>query len=166
VTTPAARPVRLSVNGEPKSALVEPRVTLVELLRGPLELTGTNVGCEHGVCGACTVLLDGRPVRSCLMLALQADGREVTTIEGLSRGESPLTTLQQAFRDGHGSQCGFCTPGMVLCATALLRETPDPDEDQVRDYLHGNLCRCTGYAQIVESVQLAARRIADGAPGA
>lgn len=150
--------VRVTVNGEPRTALAEPRMTLADLLRGPLELTGTNVGCEHGVCGACTVLVDGRPARSCLMLAVQAEGCAVTTVEGLAPRAGALSTLQEAFREAHGLQCGFCTPGMLLAAKALLAEHPDPDEATIRDHLHGNLCRCTGYQQIVEAVQLAARR--------
>lgn len=146
------------VNGAAVEAVVEPRTTLANLLREHAHLTGTRLGCEHGVCGACTVLVDGRPVRSCLMLAAQADGVEVTTVEGLAPEIGALDPLQEAFRDGHGSQCGFCTSGMLLTATALLAEHPEPDEETVRDYLHGNLCRCTGYQQIVESVLEAAKR--------
>jgi carbon-monoxide dehydrogenase small subunit len=149
-------PVRLTVNGEDRTAMIEPRTTLVDLLRGPLELTGTNVGCEHGVCGACTVLVDSRPVRSCLMLAVQADGCAIETIEGLAPRGGELSALQEAFREAHGLQCGFCTPGILLAAKVMLAEHPDPDEETIRDHLHGNLCRCTGYQQIVEAVQLAA----------
>ncbi len=153
--------VALVVNGQRCVALADARTSLADLLRGPLELTGTNLGCEHGVCGACTVLIDGRPARSCLMLAVAADGCEVMTIEGLAGSSEELTPIQHAFRERHGLQCGFCTPGMLITTRALLEEHPDPDEATIRDYLHGNLCRCTGYQQIVESVQLAARLIAD-----
>ncbi len=153
--------VALVVNGEPRVALAEPRTSLADFIRGPLELTGTNVGCEHGVCGACTVLLDGRPARSCLMLAVAADGCEVMTIEGLAGPSEELTAIQHAFRERHGLQCGFCTPGMLLTTKALLEEHPRPSDETIRDYLHGNLCRCTGYQQIVESVQLAAQLIED-----
>ena len=154
--------VHLTVNGEERTALAEPRTTLADLLRGPLELTGTNLGCEHGVCGACTVLVDDRPARSCLMLAVQADGCAVETVEGLAPRGGDLSVLQQAFREAHGLQCGFCTPGMLLATKALLAEHPDPDEEMIRDHLHGNLCRCTGYQQIVEAVRLAANRTAAG----
>jgi carbon-monoxide dehydrogenase small subunit len=154
---PAAHEVHLHVNGRAASALVPARQTLAELLRETLALSGTNLGCEHGVCGACTVLIDGRPVRSCLMLAAQADGCQVTTVEGLAPAGGELSPLQDAFRQAHGLQCGFCTPGMLIAASALLAEEADPSEQQIRDYLHGNLCRCTGYQQIVEAVALAAR---------
>ncbi len=149
----------LLVNGEECSAAVPARTSLADVLRNELELTGTNLGCEHGVCGACTVLLDGRPARSCLMPAAAAAGFAITTIEGLALPGGERTVIQQAFRDAHGVQCGFCTPGMILTVTALLAEHPEPDEELIRDYLHGNVCRCTGYQQIVESVQLAASRL-------
>jgi aerobic-type carbon monoxide dehydrogenase small subunit (CoxS/CutS family) len=133
-------------------------MTLADFLRHELGLTGTHVGCEHGVCGACTVLVDGASARSCLMLAVQGDGAEVSTVESLAGGEG-LNVLQQAFRDRHGLQCGFCTPGMLMTLTELLRDNPDPSEAQVRDVLSGNLCRCTGYQGIVDAALLAAKRM-------
>ncbi len=139
------------VNGKSVSVTVEPRMTLADCLRQVLRLTGTHLGCEHGVCGACTVLVDGEAVRACLMLAVQAEGRSVTTIEGLSNDDA-LTPLQQSFRKHHALQCGFCTPGMITTAHALLTEEPDCDADRVREVLSGNLCRCTGYISIVEAV--------------
>lgn len=154
--------IRLRVNGEPVSAAVEPRTSLADFVRDQLALSGTNLGCEHGVCGACTVQVEGRPVRSCLMLAAQADGCSVETIEALAPSPDELSPLQEAFRDAHAVQCGFCTPGMLITAAALLKEDPDPSERRIRDYLHGNLCRCTGYQQIVEAVQLAARSGREG----
>ena len=150
------------MNGKAYARDVETRMTLVDFLRHDLDLTGTHVGCEHGVCGACTVLLDGRSVRSCLMLAVQCDGREVTTVEGLAEGEK-LNSLQQAFQDNHGLQCGFCTPGMLMTLTEFLRDHPDPSEAEVRDVLSGNLCRCTGYQAIVAATLDAAKRIREGA---
>jgi carbon-monoxide dehydrogenase small subunit len=153
--------VQLAVNGEPRMAVVEPRLTLADFLREVCHLTGTHLGCEHGVCGACTVLLDGAAVRSCLMFAMQADGAEVTTIEGLSSPDGRLTDIQQAFREAHGLQCGFCTPGFVVSVTALLRDNPNPSDDEIRDGLAGNLCRCTGYQGIVAAVRLAARTRAE-----
>jgi len=146
--------VRVRVNGEEHERTVEVRKTLADFLRGDLALTGTHVGCEHGVCGACTIHLDGEPVRSCLMLAVQADGAEVTTVEGLSR--NGLDFLQEAFWAHHGLQCGFCTPGMLMSAHALLRENPAPSEIEIREALAGNLCRCTGYQNIVEAIENAA----------
>lgn len=143
--------VRLQVNGEPVEVDVEPRLTLADCLRDHLRLTGTHLGCEHGICGSCTVLVDGAAVRSCLMLAVQADGASVVTIEGLSVGDG-LTPLQASFRKHHALQCGFCTPGMIVTAHALLSEEPDCDADRVREVLSGNLCRCTGYISIVEAV--------------
>jgi carbon-monoxide dehydrogenase small subunit len=148
--------VELTVNGERRTATVEPRLTLADYLREGCRLTGTHLGCEHGVCGACTVLLDGAAVRSCLMFAVQANGREVTTVEGLAGTDGELTDVQRAFRDAHGLQCGFCTPGFVVTVTAFLRETPHPTDDEIRDALSGNLCRCTGYQGIVNAVRLAA----------
>ena len=149
--------IALTVNGESRSASTEVRTTLADFLREKLELTGTHLGCEHGVCGACTVLVNGEPVRSCLMLAVQADGTDVVTIEGLADGDT-LHPLQQAFMESFGFQCGFCTPGFVMSALALLRDDPEADETKVREELSGNICRCTGYQSIVEGVLLAARR--------
>jgi len=145
--------VALTVNGERRQVLVEPRKTLADALREDCGLTGTHLGCEHGVCGACTVLLDGAAVRSCLMFAVQADGAEVTTIEGLSPTDGTLSPLQEAFRQCHGLQCGFCTPGFIVSATAFLRDHPSPTEDELREGLSGNLCRCTGYQGILAAVR-------------
>ena len=142
---------QFKVNGQDVDVDVEPRLTLADCLRYHLRLTGTHVGCEHGVCGACTVIVDGAAVRSCLMLAVQADGVEVVTVEGLSHDDR-LTPLQASFRKHHGLQCGFCTPGMITTAHALLTQEPDCDADRVREVLSGNLCRCTGYISIVEAV--------------
>ena len=150
-------PVSITVNGVAREAEVEPRRTLADFLRDDCRLTGTHLGCEHGVCGACTVLLDGRAVRSCLVFAVQADSAEVTTVEGLANGDE-LTPVQQAFRDEHGLQCGFCTPGFVVSATAFLAEHPDPTDDEIREGLSGNLCRCTGYQGIIQAVRRAAGR--------
>ena len=147
--------VELSVNGEDRRARVEARRSLAELLRDDLGLTGTHLGCEHGVCGSCTVLLDGEPVRSCLTLAVQATGRSVTTVEGLADGDR-LHPVQQGCLECHSFQCGFCTPGVLMTAAALLDEVPDPDEATIREALSGNLCRCTGYESIVEGVLRAA----------
>ena len=147
--------IAVSVNGQPFRSTVESRLLLSDFLRHDAGLTGTHVGCEHGVCGACTILLDGAAVRSCLMFAVQADGHEITTVEGLaSNGE--LNPLQAAFREAHGLQCGFCTPGILMSMTAFLRDHPDPDEPAIREALSGHLCRCTGYQNIVKAVQLAA----------
>lgn len=148
--------IALTVNGAPMRAAVEPRQSLADLLREGLALTGTHLGCEHGACGACTVLVDGAAVRSCLMLAAQADGAEIVTVEGLARGEA-LSPLQRAFRAHHALQCGFCTPGFLVAATALLAENPDPTPDEVRAALSGHICRCTGYVGIVEAVLAAAK---------
>jgi carbon-monoxide dehydrogenase small subunit len=147
--------VELMVNGEPRRATVEGRQTLADALRVELELTGTHVGCEHGVCGSCTVLVDGAPVRSCLMLAVQADGRSVTTVEGLADG-ADMHPVQQGFYECHSFQCGFCTPGIVMTTAAFLADNPSPTEHEVRESLAGNLCRCTGYQSIVDGVQRAA----------
>ena len=149
--------VTLTVNGIPRSATVESRRTLADFLREDLGLTGTHLGCEHGVCGACTVLIDGASARSCLMLAVQAQGATVTTIEGLLDGDE-MGVLQQACRDTHAFQCGFCTPGFLMTATELLSESPEPTETEVREAISGNLCRCTGYESIVRGVLLAAER--------
>jgi len=156
MTTP--RRIRMTVNGQPYEALVEPRTTLVDFLRGELGLTGTHVGCEHGVCGACTVLWNGRAVRSCIMLAVQADGADLTTVEGLAR-DGVLHPIQQAFLEGRGLQCGFCTPGFLMSVYELLRRSPDPSDDEIMDTLGGHICRCTGYQAIVKSVRLAAEKL-------
>jgi carbon-monoxide dehydrogenase small subunit len=145
----------------PYEALVEPRMTLVDFLRGQLQLTGTHVGCEHGVCGACTVLLDGAAVRACLMFAVQANGAEVTTIEGIGSPDGELSTVQAAFRDCHGLQCAFCTPGFVVSVTAFLGDNPNPTDREIREALSGTLCRCTGYQGILNAV----RRAADAGGG-
>ena len=147
--------INLTVNGKAVQREVENRLLLVDLLRDLLDLTGTHVGCDTSQCGACVVLLDGRAVKSCTMLAVQADGRSVTTIEGLGAADA-LHPIQQAFVDCHGLQCGFCTPGMVLTAASLLSETPQPSDEQIRHALDGNLCRCTGYVNIVAAVRQAA----------
>ena len=148
--------VKLTVNGQAREATVEPRVTLADFLREQLQLTGTHLGCEHGVCGACTVLVDGAAVRSCLMFAVQADGAEVTTIEGIASPDGELSAVQSAFRDCHGLQCGFCTPGFIVSVTAFLRDHPNPTDAEIREALSGNLCRCTGYQGIVNAVRQAA----------
>ena len=147
--------IDVTVNGIQYRRDVEPRLLLSDFLRQDLGLTGTHVGCEHGVCGACTILLDGEPVRSCLMLAVQADSAEVTTVEGLAPGADELHPLQSAFREAHGLQCGFCTPGILMTMVAFLRDHPTPDEAEIRDALGGHLCRCTGYQNIVDAVKLA-----------
>jgi len=152
---------RVTVNGKSHARIVDARLTLADFLRHELGLTGTHVGCEHGVCGACTVLLDGRSVRSCLTFAVQANDCEVTTVEGLTPNGG-LSVLQQAFMDHHGLQCGFCTPGMLITLTELLQDNPEPSERQVREALTGNLCRCTGYAGIVAAALDAARRLRNG----
>jgi carbon-monoxide dehydrogenase small subunit len=148
--------VRVSVNGEERTGVVEPRRTLADFLREDCALTGTHLGCEHGVCGACTVLFDGEAVRSCLVFAVQADGHEVTTVEGLGGADGQLSPVQEAFRAEHGLQCGFCTPGFVVSVTAFLAENPHPSEEEIRDGLSGNLCRCTGYQRILAAVRRAA----------
>jgi carbon-monoxide dehydrogenase small subunit len=151
--------VKVTVNGMAYERSVESRLTLADFLRHELGLTGTHLGCEHGVCGACTVLLDGHTARSCLMFAVQANGHEITTVEGLAPSDTELTVLQQAFRDNHGLQCGFCTPGMLTTLTEFLRDNPDPSEQEVRIAISGNLCRCTGYAGIVAAALDAAKRL-------
>ena len=150
------RAIRLSVNGNPTEASVEPRMTLADFLRERCSLTGTHLGCEHGVCGACTVLLDGSAVRSCLVFAVQADGTQVSTVEGVASEDGELSPVQTALRECHGLQCGFCTPGFVMSITALLRDNPNPRDEEIREGLAGNLCRCTGYHGIVNAVRLAA----------
>jgi carbon-monoxide dehydrogenase small subunit len=148
--------IELTVNGTPRRGRVEPRLTLADFLREHCHLTGTHLGCEHGVCGACTVLLDGAAVRSCLVFAVQAEGAGVTTIEGMAPPDGELSPVQAAFRDHHGLQCGFCTPGFVVSVTAFLRDHPEPTDDEIRAGLSGNLCRCTGYQGIVKAVRAAA----------
>jgi aerobic-type carbon monoxide dehydrogenase small subunit (CoxS/CutS family) len=150
-----ARNITLQVNGRKVEAQVEPRTNLADFLRATLRLTGTHVGCEHGVCGACTVIVDGRAARSCLMLAVQADGAEVETVERLGRADA-LSPLQQAFSDCHALQCGFCTPGMLMTLESYLRDHPAPTRDEIRDVLSGNICRCTGYQGIVDAAMQAA----------
>jgi len=152
----------LQVNGKPVTAEIDDQTLLVDLLRGPLALTGTHVGCDTSQCGACTVLLDGQSVKSCSVLAVQAAGRQVTTVEGLARG-GQLHPVQDAFIACHGLQCGFCTPGMIMTSVCLLSKQADPSADEIAHALEGNLCRCTGYTNIVESVQLAARTMKEGA---
>jgi carbon-monoxide dehydrogenase small subunit len=153
--------VKLSVNGRVHEATVEPRLTLADFLRDECRLTGTHVGCEQGICGSCTVLVDGAAVRSCLAFAVQLDGAEVTTIEGIASPDGELSAVQAAFRDCHGLQCGFCTPGFIVSVTAFLRDHPNPTDLEIREALSGNLCRCTGYQGIFDAV----RRAAGDAPG-
>jgi carbon-monoxide dehydrogenase small subunit len=148
--------VRVTINGTRYDCTVEPRLLLSDFIRHELGLTGTHVGCEHGVCGACTILFDGEPMRACLLFAVQADGHNITTVEGLAPDTEHLHPLQQAFRDAHGLQCGFCTPGFLMTLVPFLQENPHPSEDEIRRAISGNLCRCTGYQNIVEAVQLAA----------
>jgi carbon-monoxide dehydrogenase small subunit len=148
--------VELTVNGLERKGTIESRMTLADFLREVCRLTGTHLGCEHGVCGACTVLVDGDAVRSCLVFAVQVDGAEVTTIEGIASPDGSLSTVQEAFRDCHGLQCGFCTPGFIVSVTAFLRDHPDPTDVEIREALSGNLCRCTGYQGILEAVRRAA----------
>ncbi|HSF38582.1 MAG TPA: (2Fe-2S)-binding protein [Thermoanaerobaculia bacterium] len=155
---PALYKVSLTVNGRRHERQVEPRLLLSDFLRHELDLTGTHVGCEHGVCGACTVLFDGEPVRSCILFAVQADGHAITTVEGLSPGPGELHPLQQAFWECHGLQCGFCTPGFLMTLVPFLEENLDPSEAEIRQAISGNLCRCTGYQHIVDAVKLAAER--------
>lgn len=154
--------VSVTVNGVAFTRDIPTRLSLVDFLRESLRLTGTHVGCEHGICGACSVLLDGEPVRSCLMFAVQADGHAITTVEGLANADGSMSVLQDSFCETHGLQCGYCTPGMLIATHALLEKNPSPDAGQIRDAISGNLCRCTGYQQIVDAVQLAATRRAAG----
>ncbi len=153
------RAIRVTVNGRSYERTVEVRKTLADFLRDDLELTGTHLGCEHGVCGACTVVVDGAAVRSCLLFAAQVNGREIQTVEGLADGDR-LNPLQEAFREHHGLQCGFCTPGFLMTLTCFLRECPDPSEAQIREAISGNLCRCTGYKNIVAAARAAAQALA------
>jgi carbon-monoxide dehydrogenase small subunit len=150
--------ISVTVNGTAYQRSVEPRLLLSDFLRHDLDLTGTHVGCEHGVCGACTVLLDGEPVRSCLVFAVQASGREVITVEGLGTPDN-LHPIQEAFREAHGAQCGFCTPGILMSVVPFLQENPDPTEAEIREAIAGNLCRCTGYQHIVDAIRLAAVKL-------
>ena len=154
--------VSVIVNGEEYQVQVEPRLLLSDFLRHDLGLTGTHVGCEHGVCGACTILLDGQAVRSCLMFAVQVDGQEITTVEGLAEDKDHLHPLQQGFWDAHGLQCGFCTPGILMTLVPFLQENPHPSEAEIRAAISGNLCRCTGYQHIVDAVLLAAGYMGEG----
>ena len=155
----AKKEITITVNGEAHTATVEPRLTLVDFLRDVLDLTGTHVGCEHGVCGACSVLLDDAPIRACLMFAVQADGHRITTVEGLAESDGGLSLIQDCFWETHALQCGYCTPGMLIAAQALLNRNPDPSRQEIRKAISGNLCRCTGYGQIVEAIELAADRL-------
>ncbi|MCX6386742.1 MAG: (2Fe-2S)-binding protein [Solirubrobacterales bacterium] len=156
--TAEERIVRITVNGTAMSGIAEPRLLLHDFLRHELELTGTHAGCEHGVCGACTIRLNGEVVRSCIMFAVQADGASIETVEGMANN-GVLHPIQVAFQEEHGLQCGFCTPGMLMATQTLLEENPDPSEDEIREYLSGNICRCTGYVGIVASVKSAAKKL-------
>ncbi len=158
-------PVRVTVNGRAYEREVEARLLLVDFIRHHLHLTGTHVGCAHGVCGACTIEVDGHTMRSCLMFAAQVDGASLTTVEGLA-GDGPLTPLQQAFHENHALQCGYCTPGFLMSAGELLAQNSDPTDDEIRVWLSGNLCRCTGYVNIVRAVKAAAKLLKDANPGA
>jgi aerobic carbon-monoxide dehydrogenase small subunit len=151
--------ITLTVNGRAYRRQVPARLTLVDFLRDELRLTGTHAGCEHGVCGACSILFDGKPMRSCLIFAVQADGASITTVEGLAPEPGTLSVLQDSFWETHALQCGFCTPGMLIAAQALLSENRAPSDEEIREAIGGNLCRCTGYKQIVEAVKLAAERL-------
>jgi aerobic carbon-monoxide dehydrogenase small subunit len=161
VRTLSKREVSLEINGERYVRDVEPRKTLADFIREDCALTGLHVGCEHGVCGACTVLLDGVAVRSCLLFAVQATGTSITTVEGLADDDGALNVVQRAFMDNHGLQCGFCTPGFVVSATAFLRDHPNPSDEEIREGLSGNVCRCTGYQGIMRAVQQAAREMSE-----
>lgn len=156
------RTIRLTVNGKNYAGEAEPRLTLADFLREELDLTGTHLGCEHGVCGACTILVDGRAVRSCLMLAVQGEGHDIQTVEGLASDDGTLHPVQQAFTEEHALQCGFCTPGFIMAIAEYLEEDPDPPESEIRQRLSGNLCRCTGYQNIVKAVRNAAERMKQG----
>jgi aerobic-type carbon monoxide dehydrogenase small subunit (CoxS/CutS family) len=154
-----SRRIAMEINGRAVEGEVEPRLLLADFIRDNAGLTGTHLGCEHGVCGACTVQLDGQPVRSCLMFAVQAHGHQIATVEGMAPSDSSLNTLQQAFHECHALQCGFCTPGILMTMDAFLREEPDPTPERIRSALAGNLCRCTGYQNIITAVRLAADRL-------
>jgi carbon-monoxide dehydrogenase small subunit len=149
--------ISVEVNGKVRTATVSPRLSLVDWLRDELRLTGTHVGCEHGICGACSVMLDGDAVRSCLMYAVQAHGHRVTTVEGLARPDGSMSVLQESFCEAHALQCGYCTPGMLIAAQALLDSNPQPSDAEIREAIGGNICRCTGYQQIVEAIRLASK---------
>ena len=155
-------PISVELNGITRAGQVPARTTLVDWLREYLNLTGTHIGCEHGICGACSVMLDGEPVCSCLIFAVQADGHRVLTVEGLAQPDGRLSVLQDSFCETHGLQCGYCTPGMLITAQALLDANPRPTADEIREAIGGNLCRCTGYQQIVDAIELAARSMAEG----
>jgi carbon-monoxide dehydrogenase small subunit len=159
-------PIRVVVNGRERAAEAPARMLLSDFIRHRLGLTGTHVGCEHGVCGACTVLVDGAPQRSCLVFAAQVDGAEITTVEGLAEPGAPLHPVQRAFGEAHGMQCGFCTPGFLMTTVALLEETPHPTEEELLDALSGNLCRCTGYRNILDAVRRAERAVNGSTDGA
>jgi carbon-monoxide dehydrogenase small subunit len=161
----AQREISLTVNGRKYSGVAEPRKLLADFIRDDLELTGTHLGCEHGVCGACTILVNGEAVRSCLLFAVQADGAELLTVEGLAPNETELHPIQDAFWEAHGLQCGFCTPGFLITVLAFLQENPAPNETEIREALAGNLCRCTGYQNIVKAVQIAAGRMGGSGVG-
>lgn len=152
-------PISVTINGKTLEKSVEPRMLLADFIRHEAGLTGTHVGCEHGVCGACTVLFDGKPVRSCIMLAVQANGHELTTVEGLAESEDKLHPIQNAFWEAHGLQCGFCTPGILMTLVPFLEENKNPNEAEVREAISGNLCRCTGYQHIVDATLLAAKKL-------
>lgn len=154
--------ITIKINGVARSGRVSARTTLADFLRDDCRLTGTHIGCEHGICGACSVEFDGRPVRSCLMYAVQADGHEVTTVEGLAGEHGQLSVLQDAFCETHALQCGYCTPAMLISAQSLLNQTLDPSDEQIREALSANICRCTGYTQIFQAVRLAAQRLREG----
>lgn len=160
----ALHSVKVVINGQAYERQVEPRLLLADFLRHDLSLSGTHVGCEHGACGACTILLDGEAVRSCILFAVQANGHVITTVEGLAKSPTELHPLQQAFHQAHGLQCGFCTPGFLMTLVPFLQENPHPSEAEIREALSGNLCRCTGYQHIVEAVKLAATSLADQPP--
>ena len=153
--------ISVEVNGTVRRSNVAARLSLVDWLRDELMLTGTHIGCEHGICGACSIMLDGDPVRACLMFAVQADGHKVITVEGLANADGTLSVLQDSFCQMHGLQCGYCTPGMLIAAQGLLNTVARPSEAQIREAIGGNLCRCTGYQQIVDAVQLAAKRLSE-----
>jgi aerobic-type carbon monoxide dehydrogenase small subunit (CoxS/CutS family) len=155
--------ITFTLNGNSVTGEADPRMTLVDFIRVVLKTTGTHIGCEHGVCGACTIVFNGEAIRSCLMLAVQANGQEVTTVEGLTQEDGTPGILQDAFRDAHGLQCGYCTPGMLTSAHALLQSNSDPSDDDIKEAIGGNICRCTGYAQIIDSIKLAAKNLREAA---